>query len=166
MADFENIELRSEKVRNIIGKVPPGIIRTGITDIILILLVLILATFFIPYPESVKASAVMTGTNGTNIHARLFIPYRYVTKIKKGMPVEMEMEGYEATRYGYTKGLIESCNDTVTVVNGNNYFTVEVTPDVCYTRYPLWKGMKGTASILISDKSIAHYILPHLWKRD
>ena len=31
MADFNNIELRSEKVRNIIGKVPPEIIRTGIS---------------------------------------------------------------------------------------------------------------------------------------
>lgn len=48
MADFNNIELRSEKVRNIIGKVPPEIIRTGIGDITVILLILILAAFFIP----------------------------------------------------------------------------------------------------------------------
>lgn len=40
MADFNNIELRSEKVRNIIGKVPPEIIRTGIGDITVILLIL------------------------------------------------------------------------------------------------------------------------------
>lgn len=166
MADFDNIELRSEKVRNIIGKVPPGIIRTGITDITLILLVLILAAFFVPYPESVKASVVMTETNETDIHARLFIPYRYITKIKKGMTVEMEMEGYEASQHGYTKGRIERCNDTVAVVNGNNCFLVEVMPDVRHTHYPLYKGMKGTASILVSDKSIARHILPHLKKKD
>ena len=71
MADFNNIELRSEKVRNIIGKVPPEIIRTGIGDITVILLILILAAFFIPYPENIKATATVTGTDVTGcIHAK------------------------------------------------------------------------------------------------
>lgn len=161
MNEFDSIELRSEKVRNIIGKVPPEIIRTGIGDITLILLVLILAAFLVPYPESVKAPAIVIATDETNIHVQLSIPYRYVTKIKEGMTVEMEMEGYEVAGHGYTKGRIENCNAAVKVVDGNNYFTAEVTIDAGHTRYPLWEGMKGTASILISDKSIAHYILPH-----
>ena len=81
MADFNNIELRSEKVRNIIGKVPPEIIRTGIGDITVILLILILAAFFIPYPENIKATATVTGTDVTGcIHAEVLIPYRYITK--------------------------------------------------------------------------------------
>ena len=51
MADFNNIELRSEKVRNIIGKVPPEIIRTGIGDITVILLILIFGGILLfPYP--------------------------------------------------------------------------------------------------------------------
>ena len=84
MADFNNIELRSEKVRNIIGKVPPEIIRTGIGDITVILLILILAAFFIPYPENIKATATVTGTDVTGcIHAEVLIPYRYITKVKK-----------------------------------------------------------------------------------
>ena len=75
MADFNNIELRSEKVRNIIGKVPPEIIRTGIGDITVILLILILAAFFIPYPENIKATATVTGTDVTGcIHA---LPIHY-----------------------------------------------------------------------------------------
>ena len=129
MADFNNIELRSERVWNIIGKVPPEIIRTGIGDITVILLILILAAFFIPYPENIKATATVTGTDVTGcIHAEVLIPYRYITKVKKEMPVEMEFEGYEAGRYSY----------------------------------PILKDMKCSASILLSDESIAYHIFPAL----
>ena len=161
MADFDNIELRSEKIRNIIGKVPPRLIRVGITDIAFILSALILAAFFVPYPESVKVPVVITGRNEAGTHAQLFIPYRYVTRIKNGMKAEIEMEGYEAAQYGYAKGQIENCSDTVAIVTGNNYFIAEVLLQKYPPRYSLWKRMKGTASILISDESIASHILPH-----
>ncbi len=44
--DYEQIELRSEKVRNIIGRVPPLLIRSGIT-LITILLVLLAALAYV-----------------------------------------------------------------------------------------------------------------------
>jgi hypothetical protein len=46
------IELRSEKVRNIIGEVPPKLVRISISIIILILVVMIVAMFTIHYPSS------------------------------------------------------------------------------------------------------------------
>lgn len=163
MADFNNIELRSEKVRNIIGKVPPEIIRTGIGDITVILLILILAAFFVPYPESIKGTATVTGIDVTGcIHAEVLIPYRYITKVKKGMPVEMEFEGYEAARHGYPNGKIVNCTKTVTVMDGNNFFTAEIILDNQHASYPILKDMKGSASILLSDESIACHIFPML----
>ena len=138
MADFNNIELRSEKVRNIIGKVPPEIIRTGIGDITVILLILILAAFFIPYPENIKATATVTETDVTGcIHAEVLIPYRYITKVKKEMPVEMEFEGYEAGRYGYPHGKIVNCANTITVMEGNNFFKAEIIINNKHASYPI-----------------------------
>ena len=158
-----NIELRSEKVRNIIGKVPPEIIRTGIGDITVILLILILAAFFIPYPENIKATATVTGTDVTGcIHAEVLIPYRYITKMKKEMPVEMEFEGYEAGRYGYPHGKIVNCANTITVMEGNNFFKAEIIIDNKHASYPILKDMKCSASILLSDESIAYHIFPAL----
>lgn len=46
-----DIELRSEKVRNIIGQIPSRILRIGITVISVIILLVILLFYFIPYPE-------------------------------------------------------------------------------------------------------------------
>jgi hypothetical protein len=46
-----DIELRSEKVRNIVGKVPPLLLRLGIAVISIILIFLLIAAYFIPYRE-------------------------------------------------------------------------------------------------------------------
>ncbi len=44
------IELRSEKVRNIIGTIPPALVRWGIAVITIILVMLMLVIFLVPYP--------------------------------------------------------------------------------------------------------------------
>ena len=51
MADSK-IELRSEKVRHIIGEIPSGIVRYGITIITIVILVLLVGAYFIPYPRN------------------------------------------------------------------------------------------------------------------
>lgn len=52
MDTHDRIELRSEKVRNLIGDIPPVLVRWGIIIIMLIFIALILAIIFIPYPYS------------------------------------------------------------------------------------------------------------------
>ena len=47
----ENTELRSEAVQNIIGYIPHWIIRWGITVIFLIVLVLLVGSWFFKYPD-------------------------------------------------------------------------------------------------------------------
>ena len=46
------LELRSEKVRKLIGKIPHALIWWGMVTIIVICLVLILVVCFVPYPYS------------------------------------------------------------------------------------------------------------------
>jgi hypothetical protein len=46
-ADKDKIELRSEKVRNIIGQMPPFLIRWGNTILFVILLILAIAVYVI-----------------------------------------------------------------------------------------------------------------------
>ncbi len=50
MADSK-IELRSEKVRHIIGEIPSRIVRYGITIITFVILGLLVGAYFIPYPR-------------------------------------------------------------------------------------------------------------------
>ena len=46
------IELRSEKVRNLLGEIPPALVRWGTVIIVAILLTLLLVVCFVPYPHS------------------------------------------------------------------------------------------------------------------
>lgn len=46
------IELRSEKVRNLLGEIPPALVRWGTIIIVAIFLVLLLVLCFMPYPHS------------------------------------------------------------------------------------------------------------------
>lgn len=55
--DKKDIELRSEKVRNIVGKVPPLLLRKGIVIISLVILFFVTGAYFMPYPETFHAKA-------------------------------------------------------------------------------------------------------------
>lgn len=46
------IELHSKKVRNLLGEIPPSLVRWGILIIVAIFLVLLLVVCFMPYPHS------------------------------------------------------------------------------------------------------------------
>ena len=46
-----DIELRSEKVRNLLGEIPPALVRWGSVIIVAIFLVLLLVVCFVPYPH-------------------------------------------------------------------------------------------------------------------
>ena len=78
MADSK-IELRSEKVRHIIGEIPSGIVRYGITIITIVILVLLVGAYFIPYPETISARIEMTDRQQGTVD----IPYKYVNTVKK-----------------------------------------------------------------------------------
>lgn len=53
------IELRSEKVRHIIGEIPSRIVRYGITIITIVILGLLIGTYFIPFNPTKRKVGVM-----------------------------------------------------------------------------------------------------------
>ncbi len=48
----DRIELRSEKVRRLIGEIPPSLVRWGIAVILIVFIALIAAVSLLPYPYS------------------------------------------------------------------------------------------------------------------
>lgn len=51
MNSRQGIELRSEKVRNIVGKIPPVTLRMGIAIISGIIVLVLAVAYFMPYPQ-------------------------------------------------------------------------------------------------------------------
>ncbi len=62
MENLKQHEIRSEEVQEIIGRVPGGLIRWGITVIFMVMLALLGVTWFIKYPDLLAAPVVITTT--------------------------------------------------------------------------------------------------------
>jgi len=152
MAD-DKIELRSEKVRHIIGEIPSRIVRYGITIITIVVLGLLAGAYFIPYPETISAKVQMTNARQGTID----IPYKYVNTITRGMTVSIEIEGYDAETYGAAHGIITSTSHTPWQTAEGSVFMVQVRITDC--KYKIISRMTGAASILISNESILQRII-------
>lgn len=59
MKNKKHIELRSEKVRSIIGKIPPLLLRIGITVLTGVIIIILALMYYIPYPQ-IKTFTVQT----------------------------------------------------------------------------------------------------------
>lgn len=150
------IELRSEKVRHIIGEIPPRIVRYGITFITFVILGLLIGAYFIPYPDSISAKVQMTSAH----QGTIVIPYKYVHTITRGMTANIEFEGYDAETYGVANGIIAITSQTPRQADDGSVFTAEVMIMDC--KYKIISGMTGTASILVSNESILQRVIQRI----
>lgn len=92
MAEERNIELRSEKVRNIVGKIPPAVDRYGITVIGLVLVVAVVVSMLIPYKETVDFSVRFDPTQ-TKTEGIATMEAKQAELLKEGMPVSITVLG-------------------------------------------------------------------------
>lgn len=152
MAD-DKIELRSEKVRHIIGEIPSGIVRYGITIITIVVLGLLVGAYFIPYPETINTKILASGSH----QGCMEVPYKYVNTIKRGMIVNIEFEGYDTETYGRTSGTIMTISRTPNHTTNGSMFTAQVRIE--NDKYKIINGMTGIASILVSNESVLQRIV-------
>lgn len=146
------IELRSEKASKVIGYIPSILVRWGIVIITVILFLLLVAAYFIPYPENAVGIVTVEDVEGAKCCVSVAVPYKYVAQVKDNMPLKVELEGYDARSFGYLSGKISAIDKTVISLAGKSYFNV--TAHLDFSKIDVSKQMKGDAYILLSDKSI------------
>jgi hypothetical protein len=154
-----NIELRSEKVRNIIGQIPPFWVRTGTVVIILILIALGYAAWKVPYPFTVEAGGTVEKTvpsgfrgNTGSYDIRLLVPYRYNDYFHEPRRVSLSFEGRDAVSLSCRTGRI---SDSVVTRDGEDFFsTVIPVTDRDAVRYRLVSGMKVRAVCTVSNWTV------------
>jgi HlyD family secretion protein len=59
---MENIELRSEEFQEVLGGVPPWILRWGITILAIVVVILLIGSAIIKYPDIISSRIVLTGS--------------------------------------------------------------------------------------------------------
>ena len=103
--ETDNIELRSEKVRHIIGQVPPALVRTGTMIITLVVIALAVAFYTIRYPITIEAQGKVT----RNDSVELLVPYKYLYLFDEPRTARISLEGQENDDAPIVCSITQSC---------------------------------------------------------
>ena len=145
--DMDNIELRSEKVRHIIGQVPPALVRTGTKVITRVVIALAIAFYTIRYPITIEAQGKVI----TNDTVELLIPYKYLYLFDEPRTARITLEGQDNDDAPIVCS-ITNHNDKLLVVDGNHYFTAKTR--IRSNGSNAQPELKVSARIVISDKTL------------
>ena len=146
--ESDNIELRSEKVRNIIGKVPPRFVTFGTVVFTIIVLALAVAFYKIPYPISIEANGEVVNQRTVQV----FVPYKYLYLFDEPRTALVSFEGNDNASYNC---YIISHNTKLIHREDGNYFMAIATMSAQGQNTPvLQKYMKADVRIIVSNKTL------------
>jgi len=91
MPETKDIELRSEKVRNIVGKIPPATDRYGITIIGLVIAIVVAVSMLIPYQEEIHFTVTANPLDPSMCVT--YIEPQKAQQLQQGMTVTINVNG-------------------------------------------------------------------------
>ncbi|MBN2682004.1 MAG: hypothetical protein JXR58_05815, partial [Bacteroidales bacterium] len=100
--ELNKVEIRSEEVQEILGHIPPKIIRSGIGVILISLVIIIGGTAFFHYPEILQSEIVITTKNP---------PINILAK-QSGKIQEIFVNDADTIEKGTVLGIIENTSNT------------------------------------------------------
>ncbi len=129
MKESDQIELRSEKVRNIIGQIPPKIIRIGITVIVSIFFIIIFSSQFFYYDYTIKTEAFLKKTNEKTYQIIIKIPFKQVSKVKIGQKVIIDFYNYQNVKDFKIISNIKYIDRIIRINRKEGYVIAKVKPE-------------------------------------
>lgn len=121
----EGLELKSDKVRSIIGQIPPWIIRSGISVLLLIVTILLIGSYYFKYPYQV--TTVITFTKVDSVFVGIVkIPANEITKISKGQEVEINFDHTKYTSGVFLKSSLGKISKELTISDGSGFYTARI----------------------------------------
>ena len=149
MENKDNIELRSEKVRHIIGRIPPLLNRMGTVVVAIIMIAMSVAVYTVHYPITIEVKGEVV-TLSTIPQARVYVPYKYIGLFDEQRTADIKFEGYDKV---YVMPVILHSHKLIPI-DGVNYFETRklsenVLPDILIQHM-----QKVNVRILISDRTI------------
>ncbi len=121
----DNIELRSEKVRGLIGQIPPVIIRAGISVIFFIILILLVGSWFFKFEYTIKTIATIKQHN-ENLIIDLKIPANEISKIKIGQKVILDFNNIPTLYNEKMITEIHTIPNILEIAEDGGFYNVEI----------------------------------------
>lgn len=151
---MDNIELRSEKARNIIGKIPPFLIRSGISIIVFVFIGIVVGSYFFKYPVFISNKASI---NPKTKIATLYIIEKEIDKINVGQTIQLTFPQIEETEI-ILPAKIEKINDSIFIENDGAFkkvlasFTID-------SKLSIQPNTQAIVKIKVGEKRVIEKIL-------
>lgn len=152
----DKVELRSEKVRNIVGEVPNAINKTGITLVIMLLCIIAMIFSTIYYPISISVKLGNIKTKDDFYYVELYVPNKYFSQIKNEEKIRLIDDFKSHNKQTYI-GKIISVNDIVINSNEEKYFSLNTKFDSDFNISNL--KTNNTVKIILSNNNLLKHLL-------
>jgi len=123
--ETDNIELRSEKVRNIIGQIPPILIRFGITLIFIIIIGILTGTYFFKYNYTIKTTAIVEQKN-SSINIKVKVAANEINKVKKGQKVILNFNNIPNLYNQQIAVKVQTIPNVIEISKNGGYFIINI----------------------------------------
>lgn len=158
MENEDNVELRSEKVRKVIGRIPPLLIRTGTAVITMLVIGMIWGAIRIHFPMTINGQGSVNNYKWMDksfYYANINIPYKYLYMFYgQNRIYRVTFEGLPGNVY-YISNKCQDIDTDVKEHNGEKFFTIFVRIDNLWARRNRLKMNQGAKAItVVSDKTI------------
>lgn len=162
MKQEKQIELRSEKVRNIIGQIPPILITHGTLFIGLALLSLFLAAAFIPYQPTIDTDITVLQMPNEKLYFTAKIPQNEMNKQLQFIGVSANSSTDLPIPIQYT---IVTISDTIYLTDNDSYYIATLYPinDVLKA-FKIKETITLPAKIELQKKSVLKWMIEKMWR--
>ncbi len=123
--NIDNIELRSEKVRNIIGQIPPRIIRVGITVIFFIIIGLLIGSYYFKYEYIIKSTALVEQSQDTT-KIQISVPANEIGTVKEGQKVILSFDNIPNVYNEKVAVKIQSIPKRINISEDGGFYIAEI----------------------------------------
>ena len=151
MSEKNNIELRSEKVLNIIGKIPSRIVRIGISVIFIVMLSLFGGAFFFKFDHVIDVDVCLYSVSN-EIHYTVEIPQKKMKHVRLGQKLIISVHDQISMNTN-----IQNV-DTTLYMNSNEVYS-KIYGKLTYRDLKINELVKVKAKIYIRKTNIVDYLL-------
>lgn len=116
MDENKSIELRSEKVRNIIGQIPSRIVRLGITIIFVVVFAILSGAYFFRFDHAINAQTLLYSKN-QQVHYTIKVSQNKMKYINVGQKLVITVHNENS----FTT-TVQYINTTIRINQNHNYF--------------------------------------------
>ncbi len=167
MIKDKKLKNRSQAFQEIIGQAPHLLIRWGMTAVFFAVILLILLSWIIKYPEVVTVPLKVIQSNqlhekpgGGKYYGQASIPEEFFVMIKKNQNVKIKLNAYPAHEFGLLPGTVA---DKRYLPGKQEYHLTIDLPDGLRTSYgktiEYHPGMSGQAEITIKETRFIERVL-------